>query len=430
MASCDHHTWLQASDTGEVILYDTGRLERVVNELEDSFQQKPSLWFFVGKRAKEDAIRQMFPWNNIKKTRRDGIATLRLETSRLHARHPILFAESEPYLNHSVQPETSLLCHEISSHRLEWTKRLTDSVFDALHARLLFPFVDILCVFADDFDSFDQVVHRLKCWASFGAACQQFNEIRPKVVIVKSTSDSSPSPTFEILENMDVEFSLRQPDLMNFFGAIIVLNLVKSELSPLARHRPLRDLLGRLMIEMQHHRDVTGCLYSAAHLNHFFKCTVSHTARTISSSIDLLRANCVENPRTNDTDQCISAFFELSRDRGLPRAHVTSFVASSLLVAAYPPETHSKSIRPCWKQSIDYHRIRPHQTIRRSVRSQHQALPRTVVLYTFIISTSKSERQRSSSFAVLEDVQIQSDGHASPLAKCQRVWSGMGGCMD
>ena len=146
---------------------------------------------------------------------------------------------------------------------------------------------------------------------------------------------------------MNVKFNLRQSNLMNFFDTIIILNFIKSELFSLTRHRPLKDLFKRLMIEMQYHQNVIECLYSATHLNHFFKCTIFHTTRIINNSIDFLRVNCVENSRINDTDQCINIFFELNRNRDFFRAHVIFFITSFLFVVVYSSEIYNKLIRSC-----------------------------------------------------------------------------------
>ncbi len=342
MTACDHHAWLQASGASEVTIHDTGRLGRLLEELDDVVEQKPSLWFFVGKKAKEEAMKLLFPWNNLKKGRRNAIVTLRVETSRMQSNRPILFAESDPFADLSCEPEASMLCHESASHRLEWSKSLTKEVFDALHARLFFLFVDVLCVFADDFNSFDHVIESLKSWASFGRACLQFADVKPTVLIVKSASHSSPSVTFEVLERMDDEFALLQKELMKFFGSIVMVNLVNSELSPPARHRPLRDLLRREGDSMQHLREVRGCLFSAAHLNHFYTAALAHTARSITTPFDFVVANCLEPPRTRDTDQRLQDFLALSRENHLPQSTIMAFVASALLLAAYPQGSHGK----------------------------------------------------------------------------------------
>lgn len=216
-------------------------------------------------------------------------------------------------------------------------------VSDALHARLLFLFADVLCVFADDFSTFEGPIGLLKRWAFFGRACDNFAETRPRVIIVRSTTGSHASPTFDVLEKMDIDFELLQQDLMRFFASIIVLNLVNDEISPLARYRPLRDLIKRQSDETQHAREVQGCLFSAVHLQRFFDAAVSHTARFLRKPYNFALVNCIEPPRTPNTDQRMKVFFKLTREYKIPRGTVTSYVASALLLAFYPPEVHSKS---------------------------------------------------------------------------------------
>ncbi|KAL9023324.1 MAG: hypothetical protein Q9180_008281, partial [Flavoplaca navasiana] len=129
---CDHLAWLQFSDTRELSITDTKRISRLLPDLDDPSVQRPSIAFFVGSKAKDVALRELFPWNNIKKGRRDGIASLRAETLSLHSSNPIFFAESDPLREHTVQPETPH-CHEVSSSTLEWadfkeSKELSDII--------------------------------------------------------------------------------------------------------------------------------------------------------------------------------------------------------------------------------------------------------------------------------------------------------------
>lgn len=106
------------SNTNGITIHDTGRLKRLLQELDDPLGQKPCLWFFVGRRAKDDALKELFPWNNIKRCHQSGVATLRIETSRMHTKHPILFADSDPFTNSLLESDQSLTCHETSSYPL------------------------------------------------------------------------------------------------------------------------------------------------------------------------------------------------------------------------------------------------------------------------------------------------------------------------
>lgn len=159
---CEHLAWLQFSDTRELAVTDTKRMSRLLPDLDDPSTQRPSIAFFVGSKAKDVALRELFPWNNLRRGRRDGIASLRAETLSLHSSNPIFFAESDPLRERIVQPDTAH-CHEVSSSTLGWADfKESNELFDIIHARLFFLFVNVLCIFADDFPDFLDVVNLLQ----------------------------------------------------------------------------------------------------------------------------------------------------------------------------------------------------------------------------------------------------------------------------
>ena len=343
MNLCDHHTWLQVSNTKDLALHDTGRLSRLLSELVDPGNQKPSLLFLIGKRSKEVAIREMFPWNNVKKNRRDGIATLRVETSTIESTNPVFFAESDPFAPLNVEPETSFLCHQTFPHPIQWMNHPSDKLFDIIHSRLFYLFVDVLCIFADDFESFEHVADRLKTWAILKQGMDVHGHMACKVIIVKSGHGSSLSPTFDILERMDLQFSLLQRDLMDAFSSVVVLNLVDDQVSPLARHRRLKELIRRQTDDMLFLRQDRGCLYSAIHLNRFFTDAVLHLAQTADKPFEFLRSNNPESPVSVERHGHLRNFFDLSRQLSIEEDAVATTVASGILLDAYPVGAHSES---------------------------------------------------------------------------------------
>lgn len=112
MTICKHLGWLQVTGGKEVALINPGRLTRIVGELTNPTAQQPSVLFFIGRKAKTQALRELFP-NHIKKGRYDGIATLRVDNTSLYSDHPVLFAESDPSTTVVSTLDTS--CHETES---------------------------------------------------------------------------------------------------------------------------------------------------------------------------------------------------------------------------------------------------------------------------------------------------------------------------
>ena len=342
MGSCKHTSWLDFTHGTDVVLWDTGRLSRLSLELTNPSRQKPSLILFVGRKIKEFALRDLFPWNNIKRSSREGLVTLRADTLSLHSDFPIFFAESDPS-NTPVQSEASA-CHEASSWPLRWGLGAGRSLYDVAHARLFSLFVDVLCIFADDFNNFGDVVSRIRAWAALGRASGQFHMARPKVIIVKQGAGPGPSPTYDLLESEYLQYNLSQPDIVAFFSSVTVLHLADEQISPLARHRPLKELIQRQTDEVRHIKQSIGCLFSALHLTWYFGEAVKHTARTAVEPFDYVGSSRRANPISTDFSEHLTNFLELGARCNLPENTWTSYIASVILVDAYPRGMHCKSI--------------------------------------------------------------------------------------
>ncbi|KAL9127044.1 MAG: hypothetical protein Q9217_004008 [Psora testacea] len=337
MTICKHLGWLQVTGGKEVALVNPGRLTRIVGELTNPTAQQPSVLFFIGGKAKTQALRELFP-NHIKKGRHDGIATLRVDHTSLYSDHPVLFAESDPLTTVVSTLDTS--CHETESFPIRWANPTTvHDVYDILHARIFCPFSDVLCIFADDFPDLSSVVDRLKCWAIAGGGS---SPPRPSVVIVKQGGEASASPTLDLLEMQDAQFNLDQKVLKDFYTSIKVLYLADEQISPLARFRRLKELLWRQMDEMRNIRLRCRRLYSAVHLNKFFQMAVSQTASSILRPFDFVLASRLGNEVGPDHVDHLTSFLRLGTDCGLSNDTIASFIASTILLDAYPPKMHRK----------------------------------------------------------------------------------------
>ncbi len=342
MTICKHLEWLHVAGGKEVALINPGRLARVIGELTNPATQQPSVLLFIGRKAKTQALRELFP-NHIKKGRNDGIATLRIDNTSLYSDHPVLFAESDPSATVASNPNAS--CHESESFPIRWANTMTlHNAYDILHTRILCPFSDVLCIFADDFPNFNSVVDRLKTWAVAGGGSSPLEHVRPSVVIVKRGGGASASPTHDLLEMQDVQFSLDQKVLKDSYSSIKVLHLADEQISPLARFRRLKELLWRQMDEMRNVRLRSRCLYSAVHLNKFFQMAVSQTAASVLRPFNFVTASRLGNEVGPDHADHLTSFFRLGVDHGLSNDIMGRFIASTILLDAYPPRMHREHV--------------------------------------------------------------------------------------
>ena len=217
-------------------------------------------------------------------------------------------------------------------------------LYNVLHARFFSLFLNVVCVFADDFANFDHTIQLLKSWASAGSASIHFDKIRPRVVIVRCRDAASPSFTYDLLRIDDLQQGLQTRSLKEFFSSIKVLHLATEQLSPLARFRRLNELLWKEMDEMRQARQDLGCLYSAEHITRFFCMAVAHTAASMSRLFDFILASKRGNDVEPDVVHHLPRFMRSGRDHEVPRDALMTSVASSILLDAYPPKMHSKTI--------------------------------------------------------------------------------------
>ena len=338
MTICKHLEWLQVVTGEETVLINPGRLARIVKKLPDAADQFPSVLLFVGRRAKLQALRELFP-SHIKKGRHDSVATLRVDNTSLYSRHPIFFADSEPYTKIIPSPVTS--CHDLESFPLRWaTPGTVHDVYDILHTRILLPFSDVLCMFAEDFTTFDEVIDRLKSWAVTGKPARVLDQPRPRVVIVKRSDGAGASPTYDLLEMQDIQMSLDHSVLRESFSSIKVLSLADEQISPLARFRRLKELLWRQMDEMRNARVRLRSLYSAIHMTKLFHLAVSHTATSTSRPFDFVVASRLGYEPNPHQTYHLASFLRVGLDHGADLDTLVRFVASTLLLDAYPPGMH------------------------------------------------------------------------------------------
>ena len=347
MAPCNHISLVQVVKGEQVSLVNNERMEKLVKEMAwngSSTVQRPSLQFFVGGEAKNLAIRQIFPQNNFGRGRRDrnSIASLRLDTSTSNSNTPVLFGESNPLVAPGFQYHEIAQCHQTTCQPCCWTS--TQSLYDILHARLFFLFADVICIFADDFRSVNDAINRLKIWATIGSASGLSRITRPRVIIV--ASGHSVSPTYD-LEMEEIETNLGSDDLtglQNAFSAIVLLQLAGDCLSPLSRHRRLKESIMRQTDEMQAIRKQTGLSLSAIHLSNLFSKAIRHTAQTITRLFCLIKASREGNEISSQYSGHLARFFQLGLSQNLTLEPLMSIIASSILMDFYSPNMHSMSV--------------------------------------------------------------------------------------
>ena len=85
-----------------------------------------------------------------------------------------------------------------------------------------------------------------------------------------------------------------------------------------------------------------GCLYSTVHMSHFFHMAVAHTAASLSRPFDFVLSSRRGNEVQPDFEHHLSRFLRLGVKHETPQNSLMTFVASSVILDAYPPKMHGK----------------------------------------------------------------------------------------
>lgn len=155
MNACNHLTWLWQHERQ---LKNIDCFERLVRELTHSSNQYSRLVHFIDSRTKNSVLRQWF-LSNKRKHKIESI-NLHLEISFSNFASSLLFANSNSF-NKESWDQFQNNCHEKFFYFISWASDSNYSFFDILHARLLFLFSDVICVFANNFLSLHSVVSRI-----------------------------------------------------------------------------------------------------------------------------------------------------------------------------------------------------------------------------------------------------------------------------
>ena len=342
MASCERLTWLQVVGVNKIRLLDPGQMSQLVGELRNAANQQPSQLLFVGQHTKNLALWELFLNNNFKKGFCNGVATLWVDNASTYSEYPIFFAESCPSQATPLMAEDAHTC-KTESFSVQWAEDMNlQYLYNILHARLFCLFTDVICVFADDFAVFNQVVQLLKSWAAVGSASVHFEKLWLRVVIVRRGDEASPSPTYDLLTMKDLQHGLHCRSLKEFFSSIKVLHLAAEQLSSLTCFWQLKKLLWREADEMRLIWHSLSCLYSAVHVSQFFRMAVAHTAASLSQPFDFVLTSRWGNEVQPDFIHHLSRFLQVKESHQTPCDALMAFIASNILLDAYSPKMHGK----------------------------------------------------------------------------------------
>jgi hypothetical protein len=336
--------WLDVvADDAGWSLFDTGRLEDMMQSMSNPKTQYPFWIHFAGNANRIKALRALFPRNNVTRKGPAGLVQLHLSTTTAYTSNPIVFSESE-VLTKNSPGNTRWPTHLIEKRR-KYHLPDGDSSSAALEKRqqdvirqLVLPWTQILCLFVNT-------------ESEIRAAQRLLQEPRPRLGV----GDDVISNDMHIIvvqaacthHNSHDRREEKHP-LLKAVANIEVLDIRhRSDLSDAVAFEPLRCLLlDRIHATRVKH--ISSCPpFSAYHLQRLWKQSLLHYVQCLgSSTIDCLsvaRSSFPPNPSLGDH---LMEFVQFaSSGRSLDR-DIYEFVATALLMDAYPPGMHSEFRSP------------------------------------------------------------------------------------
>jgi hypothetical protein len=124
--------------------------------------------------------------------RAHGEIHLHIHSPSTFSSRPVLLAEGDlPSFDKPREALSDEKCHELANRPLKTlaTPNLSESA-DEIYLRLLSPFTNVFCFFADDVGKFKPIVYRLARWLDLGQPSTLPKATRPKVLIVTERGDA------------------------------------------------------------------------------------------------------------------------------------------------------------------------------------------------------------------------------------------------
>lgn len=336
MEACDHTSWVEFSTSHMPSLIDTGRLDRLVKVLDAPTRQRPQIVACVGHAGKRRAMSQWFPGYVAPSEPPRVHTALHLDATRDHIEYPLFFVDCSPEAPIPVREE-SWMCHGTMSRDAARALPCSPNKSTVFAGKLL-PFVDVLCIFADDFDNLEHVLALLEEWtARNSASTMRPWKARPRASIVTF----APLTSNALREQRAFTSRLRAIKRRRHFSSIRLVRFWPRS-TVAARDRALKDLILCEDLTIVRDRRLSDrTLFSAQHLSWFFTQAVHH--RNGPHQFNFVTASRLSRPVPVHFYDLLREFFRLARDHMLPYETIAKVIASAIILDAYPSSAHGKA---------------------------------------------------------------------------------------
>lgn len=346
MASCRHTDWVKVTrGSRHIRLSDPGRLDHLVGKLKRATNQFPQIVLCVGKEVNRKLVTETIsndsPSRAIRRSRSatsqsSGLTSISLDTSQLEDEHPVFLAGFQP--NGPIKESTQPRCHETKTIHNTWPLQ-QPGVHDAVLTRLLFPFSDLVCLFAEDLGGVDAVLDKIEIWSSAAPATDLTDFARqalPRVCVItfgRSTHSSQ-------IQDDVWRARLSQFSYSYHYSSVQVLRFDTDD--HLAFRENVRCSLLKELGASRCSKKKNRVLFNATHLADFFSQATSNLAVSPGGKFSFIAASRSYRPVPPSYPEQIRALLCSRARHGIAFDTVATLIASCLSLDAYPDSCHGK----------------------------------------------------------------------------------------
>lgn len=363
--SANHTSWVGVSsahysDTSQNLrITDDNRLNRLVSALEDPAREYPQIVLCVGNQdnhefakrllPRSDRIREFSgpfrsssptptPPSSVKSSPplppQGGPSSIFAYDSRPQLPGPVFLASYR--INSTVTGRRVCKCHGSIHHEVKWPLAQA-GVDDAVLGRLMFPFSDLIYIFAADLGGPDKVLDRIEALCTAKGATALPWKTLPRVCVVASGHHTPESQ----LQHDALQARLETMKYRHHFSVVRILRLDQG--GALRCREYLRRRTVTELHEIRRVKESAKVQFSATRLAYLFSQAMVHFARTTMEPFNHLASSRAHRPVPTGYHEQICALLNFARERQIHSSIVEDLVGSCLLMDAYPRSCHSKA---------------------------------------------------------------------------------------
>lgn len=332
--------WLDVVSDGEGwSLIDTGRLREIVQDMAHPKSQFPFLILFAGNSSRVRALRTLFPRNNVTRKGPGGFVRLHLSTATANKEQPVMFAETDIFTQNGLGDTVSPRYRFKNLRRFhipvpDRGASIEEAKWKIIENNIL-PWSKVICLFVSSTSEMANVQRLLQgSRRRLTVGDQPITENIHFIIVL--TEDDADNPVSNVCcSNIAEE---------NFPNQTILDLRHHAGMSELVIFEPLRRLIMDQLYGVDSLEQAgQNVNFSATHLHTLWNADLQ-LQENWQKKVDL---DCLQIARGNFPENiglsnCLLEFKKIMEKSRCPDSEIHRFIASALLMNAYPPEMHSK----------------------------------------------------------------------------------------